>query len=88
MADGGRHADVSPAAGTNTETPSLAFWGSVLLVAGFVGIVYGFNMSGAAPDSETLNIGLLNDKQNVVLASGFASVVGAVFTAAEVRRAS
>lgn len=55
--------------------------GYVLLAIGGVILIAGLAMSGAAEYSDTLNVGLLNTKTNLVLAGGFTAVVGAVFTA-------
>jgi hypothetical protein len=45
-------------------------------------MVYGLFSSGAPSDSETLNLGLLNDKTNLVSAGGFLFTSGAIFAAA------
>jgi hypothetical protein len=45
-------------------------------------VLYGLFASGAAEYSETLNIGLLNDKTNMVTAGGFSFTSGSIFLAA------
>jgi len=45
-------------------------------------VLLGYGMSGAAEYSDTLNMGLLNDKTNMVLAGGFMAVSGAILFAA------
>jgi hypothetical protein len=70
---------------------ALVMLGGLLMVVGAVGMLFGFNMSATVHGlGETAfnNIGLLNDKQNVILASGFVSVAGAVLFAAGYLRGS
>jgi hypothetical protein len=56
--------------------------GGILACLGLLMLAYGLFASGAPEDSETLNLGLLNDKTNMVLAGGFAFASGSVFLAA------
>lgn len=53
--------------------------GYCLLFLGAMVLLGGLMKSGAPEYSDTLNIGLLNDKTNLVLAGGFLSVCGAIF---------
>lgn len=48
------------------------------LVIGVILMALGFFMSGAAGYSGTLNIGLLNDKTNLVMIGGFITVSGTI----------
>jgi hypothetical protein len=64
-----------------------------LLSAGFIGMLYGFSVSAGVPVDSALfsgrevnNIGLLNDKQDIILVSGFVAVVGAVLVGAGAQR--
>lgn len=58
--------------------------GVTLLGFGVIVLLAGLLKSGAAEYSDTLNIGLLNDKTNLTLAGGFAAVVGAIFASASI----
>jgi hypothetical protein len=60
--------------------------GSILLILGFSLVAYGLAMSGAPQYSDTLNIGLLNDKSNIVNIGGFCFVSGIILFAAETIR--
>ncbi|WP_148649442.1 hypothetical protein [Novosphingobium barchaimii] len=55
--------------------------GIAALATGFVVEVYALLKSGAAEYSETLNIGLLNDKTNLMMMGGSLAIVGAIFIA-------
>jgi hypothetical protein len=68
----------------NFKTLNLAVAGWALLAIGMAAAVFGFFKSGAAEYSETLNIGLLTDKTNMVLAGGFMATIGAIFYATHV----
>jgi uncharacterized membrane protein YgdD (TMEM256/DUF423 family) len=57
--------------------------GSLLILIGFSLMMYGLFSSGAPPFSDTLNIGLLNDKSNLTLIGGFAFLGGLVCLALE-----
>jgi hypothetical protein len=61
----------------------LYLFGFLLLLLGTVLMLSGFLMSGAPEYSETLNIGLLNTKTNLVIAGGFVGLSGGMFVAAE-----
>jgi hypothetical protein len=52
-----------------------------VLAIGVLIVLVALTKSGAAEYSDTLNIGLLNDKTNMTLAGGFTGVVGAIFAA-------
>jgi len=74
-------------------TSPLTVWGGLLLSAGFIGMLYGFSVSAGVPVDSALfsgrevnNIGLLNDKQDIILVSGFVAVVGAVLVGAGAQR--
>lgn len=56
--------------------------GLCVLTVGALIVLLGLFKSGAAEYSDTLNMGLLNDKTNLTLTGGFTSVVGAIFAAA------
>lgn len=56
--------------------------GLCVLAIGVVILLFGVLKSGAAEYSNTLNIGLLNDKTNLTLAGGFTAIIGAIFAAA------
>jgi hypothetical protein len=56
-------------------------WGMIGI--GLIAVLYGLFASGAPEFSETLNIGLLNDKTNLVIAGGLAFTSGFVLVAAE-----
>ena len=56
--------------------------GYLLGVVGALLMAYGIGSSGAAEYSDTLNIGLLNDKSNLVMAGGFLAVCGTILIAA------
>lgn len=55
--------------------------GWVLISIGLLMVLYGLFASGAPEHSETLNIGLLNDKTNMVIAGGFSFTSGSIFLA-------
>lgn len=55
--------------------------GAAFVCIGLTVIFYGLTASGAPEGSDTLNIGLLNDKTNAVLAGGFCFTSGAIFLA-------
>jgi hypothetical protein len=57
-------------------------FGAILMLLGIGMMLYGLLSSGAPTDSETLNLGLLDDKSNTVSAGGFLFTSGAVFVAA------
>ena len=52
--------------------------GIILLATAFIGLVFGFAMDPSVDTGlgRVNNIGLLNDKQNIIMASGFAAIVG------------
>lgn len=52
-----------------------------LLAVGTLIMLFGLVKSGAAEYSDTLNVGLLTEKTNLVLVGGFAQVIGAIFQA-------
>ena len=55
--------------------------GYVVLIVGFIGLVFGLNYdTSVALESgyRINNIGLLNDKQNILIVSGILAVVGAI----------
>lgn len=54
-----------------------------LLLFGSIVTLYGLFSSGAPADSDTLNIGLLNDKTNLVLTGGFMFSAGLLCMALE-----
>ncbi|WP_374540742.1 hypothetical protein [Sphingorhabdus sp.] len=56
--------------------------GGTLLALGLLLALAGFAMTTTAEYSDTLNIGLLNDQTNRILAGGFSAVCGAVLFAA------
>jgi len=59
--------------------------GIILGLVGCLIMLIGYGMSGAAEYSDTLNIGLLNDKSNAVVAGGFVALSGAViFSASQI----
>lgn len=49
------------------------------MTVGSLMVLYGLFASGAPQYSETLNIGLLNDKTNMVIAGGFVFSSGSIF---------
>jgi hypothetical protein len=55
--------------------------GWVLVIIGLLMVLYGLFASGAPQYSETLNIGLLNDKTNMVIAGGFSFTSGSILLA-------
>jgi hypothetical protein len=57
--------------------------GSALVGLGVFVTAFGFLSSGAPSYSDTLNIGLLNDKTNLVLIGGFMFVSGIICLAVE-----
>ena len=64
---------------TPKERTRMRNTGFGLLALGAAIMLFGLLKSGAAEYSDTLNIGLLNDKTNLVMFGGFTSVVGAIF---------
>ena len=65
------------------ENDWLYTFGALLVVLGAGAMTYGLFSSGAAPYSETLNLGLLNDKTNLTIAGGFAFTSGLLIAAIE-----
>ncbi|MGV7120940.1 hypothetical protein [Sphingopyxis sp. 550A] len=57
--------------------------GIILAVIGAVLMAVGFFQSGAPTYSDTLNIGLLNDKSNLIAVGGYIFVGGMVLHAKE-----
>ena len=57
--------------------------GGGLIVLGLLMILFGIFSRGAPEYSETLNIGLLNDKTNITIAGGFAFTSGIICLAVE-----
>lgn len=55
--------------------------GGLLIAVGLILAGYGLLSSGAPAYSDTLNLGLLNDKSNFVILGGFAFTSGSVFLA-------
>ena len=55
--------------------------GCALIIIGLLMVLYGLFASGAPQYSETLNIGLLNDKTNMVIAGGFSFTSGTTLLA-------
>ena len=66
----------------NTSGPSaLGTVGSLLLVGGLIGLVYALGMDTSASSSfgqRVNNIGLMNDKQNYIIAAGVTALLGAL----------
>lgn len=60
----------------------MRFFGWMLTIAGLLGMWFGYASSGAASYSDTLNIGMLNDKSNAVIIGGFVWLAGVVLLAA------
>lgn len=59
--------------------------GIALSVLGCLIILIGYGMTTTAEYSNTLNIGLLNDKSNTVVTGGFVALSGAVlFSASQI----
>jgi hypothetical protein len=73
------HVPFDRSAHVESESGWLTPAGWTLVVLGVLMVIYGLFASGAPQYSETLNIGLLNDKTNMVIAGGFAFTSGSTF---------
>lgn len=67
----------------NEKLAWILYTGIGLVIIGVLALLIGFGMSGSAEYSDTLNIGLLNDKSNLIMTGGFMSVCGVVFIATD-----
>lgn len=72
-------ADAAPTAAPNMGVDWAMVFGIVLTVIGVILMLIGYAKEGAPAYSDMLNIGLLNDKSNLVAIGGTLTLAGVLF---------
>jgi hypothetical protein len=82
----------APASPQRTTRP-LSVFGTVLMLGGCAGMLYGFKTKTSVPldvvlfpGQEVTNVGLLNDRDNTIRISGVVSIIGVVLLVAGAQR--